>query len=150
MSKLFEIKNKINFILVSCYKFKNFNDVKTLVNEISNACNRYNSFKILIHNFSTQHLSPLHCVLIVEYFENAGITKHHLIALVNPVKDHPVKDQMDDKDKFLVTVAMNRGWDNIKIFAELDDAKQWLENQLPFKKEHEFVVIGPLRKEQYE
>lgn len=31
-----------------------------------------------------------------------------------------------------------------------DLMNQWLENQLPFKKEHEFVVIGPLRKEQYE
>jgi UDP-N-acetylglucosamine 2-epimerase len=121
MSELFEIKNKMNSIIVSCHRFENFNDVKTLVNEISNACNRYNSFKILIHNYSAQHLSPLHCVLIVEYFQNAGITQHHMIALVNPMKDH-----IDDKDKFLVTVAMNRGWDNIKIFAELDDAKQWL------------------------
>ena len=121
MSQLFEIKSKMNFIIVSCYRFENFNDVKTLVNEISNACNRYNSFKILIHNYSTQHLSPLHCVLIVEYFENAGITKHHMIALVNLIKAH-----IDDNDKFLVTAAMNRGWDNIKIFAELDDAKQWL------------------------
>ena len=121
MSQLFEIKNKMNLIIVSCYRFENFNDVKTLVSEISNACNRYNSFKILIHNYSTQHLSPLHCVLIVEYFQNAGITKHHMIALVNPLKDH-----IDDKDKFLITAAMNRGWDNIKIFVELDDAKQWL------------------------
>ena len=121
MSQLFEIKKKMNFILASCYRFKNFNDVKTLVNEISNACNQYNSFKSLIHNYSTQHLSPLHCGLIVEYFENAGITKHHMIALVNLIKAH-----IDDNDKFLVTAAMNRGWDNIKIFAELDDAKQWL------------------------
>ena len=121
MSELFEIKNKMNFIIASCYGFENFNDVKTLANEISSACNRYNCFKIVIHNYSTQHLSPLHCVLIVEYFENAGITKHHMIALVNPIKDH-----IDNIGKFLVTVAMNRGWDNIKIFAELDDAKQWL------------------------
>jgi len=121
MSELFKIKNKMNLIMVSCHRFENFNDVKTLVNEISNACNRYNSFKILIHNYSNQHLSPLHCVLIVEYFQNAGITKHHKIALVTPKKD-----QINDKDKFLVTVALNRGWDNIKIFAELDDAKQWL------------------------
>ena len=118
MSELFEIKNKMNFIIVSCYRFENFNDVKTLVNEISNACNRYNSFKILIHNYSNQHLSPLHCVLIVEHFQNAGITKHHMIALVNPKKDH--------KDEFLVTAALNRGWNNIRIFVELDDAKQWL------------------------
>jgi len=118
MSELFKIKNKNNFIIVSCYRFKKFNDVKTLVNEISNACNRYNCFKILIHNYSNQHLSPLHCVLIVEHFQNAGITEHHMIALVNPKKDH--------KDEFLVTVALNRGWNNIRIFVELDDAKQWL------------------------
>ena len=108
----------MNFIILSCYRFKKFNDIKTMLNEISNACNRCNSFKILIHNYSNQHLSPLHCVLIVEYLKNAGVTKHHMIALVNPKKDLI--------DEFLVTVALNRGWNNIRIFVELDDAKQWL------------------------
>ena len=123
MSELFEIKNKKDFIVVSCYRFENFNDVKTLVKEISNVCRQYNSFKILIQNYSRQHLSSIHCVLIVEYLKDAGITQHHKIALVKPLKT-----QMDDKNEFLITVAMNRGWYNIKFFNELSKAKMWLDS----------------------
>ena len=121
MSELYEIKNNIDFIKVNCFGFKNFNDVKTLVNEISNTSIQHNSFKILIQNYSAQHLSPLNCVLIVKYLKDAGITKHHMIALVNPLKNH-----INDKDELLVTVAMNRGWYNIKVFSELEKAKLWL------------------------
>jgi len=34
--------------------------------------------------------------------------------------------------------------------ASQDLMCQWLENQLPYKREHDYIVIGPLRLEQYE
>jgi len=34
--------------------------------------------------------------------------------------------------------------------ASADLMCQWLTNQLPYKKEHDYIVIGPLRMEQYE
>jgi Uncharacterised ArCR, COG2043 len=34
--------------------------------------------------------------------------------------------------------------------ASLDLMCQWLANQPPYKKEHEYVVVGPLKKEQYQ
>ncbi len=121
MSEIFKIEKNLDFIKVNCYGFENFNDLKILVDKISNACTQYNNDKILIQNYSMQHLSPIYCVLVVKYLKAAGITKHHMIALINPLKD-----RINDDDEFLITVARNRGWYNIKIFNGLDNAKLWL------------------------
>jgi len=121
MSELYEIENNTVFITVNCFAFKNFSDVELLVKQIASSCAKYNRNRILIQNYSGQQLSPLYCILIIKILKDAGITEKHMLAIVNPLKNY-----LNNDDKFLVTVAMNRGWYNIKVFETIDNARKWL------------------------
>jgi hypothetical protein len=49
------------------------------------------------------------------------------------------------RDKFVKFLAEKEG-----LKSSSDLMNQWIDKQLPYRKEHQYIVIGPLKKEQYD
>lgn len=99
---------------------KSYQSAVMLWHEIIKVCDQHHCYKVLGIGESTRPMPVMDAMNHEKLFRDFSINRKYKIAWVELNKDAV------GSVRFLETVLLNRGMLNGKLFADVEEAKQWL------------------------
>jgi hypothetical protein len=117
---LFKYRRESDIAVIILEGEKSYNEAKDVWVRIMQTIQQDNPSAVLVYDNSINRINVVDVMSLERFLQDIKFTRVHKVAIID------ADQRQDGINQFGETVAINRGWYNIKVFKEETQAREWL------------------------